>query len=284
MTCSRAELTRIRHGLPIPAFPEPVCGPPGSGLKPFVYVKDALRVLERQRPHAPYDKYDDVARKRRTNGPDYDPATSFLKGCITRSGGANHHYTGLRKYTAREILKLQTFPIDYKLEFSPSKAIGFAGDAYPPKFAESVLLRIAQTAEAFRHRLIEEDEDTTHLRELLAAKGVIFSRAPSTPTSLWHGRSSASSNPDTQSIYRYLPRLADNDNEPVFMTPAAPRRATQVKRESEPAAYSARQRSSRNDENIIRSHFSQGAKRRRVQEEMKLADSEEAFVDLSSDD
>lgn len=261
-----------------------MCGPPGSGLKPFVYVKDALRLLERRRPHARYDRYDDIAKKKRTNGPTYDPATSFLKGCVTRGGGDNHHYTGVRKFTAREVLPLQTFPIDYQLEFSPTKAIGFAGDAFPPKFAESVLLRIAQTAEAFKHGLIDAEEDTTDLRGLVASKGVVFSRTPSTPNSLFNGMSTDSSISGPNSAYRYLPRLADNDPEPAFATPAAQGRSMLRKREREAGVQSTPQRSSRYGENVIRSHFSQNVRRQRVQQEMRNAEFEEAFIDLSSDD
>jgi hypothetical protein len=163
--------------------------------------------------------YDDTSRKRTKDKPSYNPRTEFLKGCVTRSGGANYHYSGKRKFTAREIFCVQTFTLNYKLKFSPTRAISFAGDAFPPVFAEAVLQRVAQTIEAFKHNLINESEDTTDLRGLLASRGVVFRRLPSNPDPQRNTSSSPLQVPEPHALYRYLPHLADNDPEPTYPLP-----------------------------------------------------------------
>ncbi|CAN9128594.1 unnamed protein product [Alternaria alternata] len=163
-----------RRGIPLPHFPKDTHGPPGSGLKPFVYVADALKILERQRPHAPYDPYDDIAKKRRTKGDPYDPHTNFLKGCVTTGGGKNHHYSGTRTYTARELAALQTFTSTYTFLGSPTTAIEMIGNAVPPKVEEQLTLSCAQTLEAFDEGLIDAEDDITDLRAFLESKGVSF--------------------------------------------------------------------------------------------------------------
>ena len=223
-----------RRGIPLPHFPKDTHGPPGSGLESFVYVADALKVLERQRPHALYDPYDDIAKKRRTEGKPYDPHTEFLKGCVTTGGGKNHHYSGMRTYTARELAALQTFPSTYKFLGSPSTAIKMIGNAVPPKVEEQLALSCAQTLEAFDEGLIDAEDDITDLRAFLESKGCIIRRTPPNLNSFLGGQPALSSSAH-QDRYRYLSRLADNDPEPV----AAPhqrkhRRTEDVKDESRP--------------------------------------------------
>lgn len=282
-------LTFCRQGLPLPAFPKPQHGPPGSGLKPFVFVADALRQLERERPNAPYDKYDDIARKRPTKGIPYDPKVEFLKGCVTTGGGENHHYTGSRKYTAREIGALQTFPLIWKLDapyfeksISPTKATELFGNAIPPSMAEAMYLQVAQTAEAYKHNLIDETDDLSDLRGLLEAKGIIFRRKPSSPDSSF-GNYSEPRTPDGRSLYRYLPRLADNDAKPTDIVERSACRRMPMKRERAGTFHSvASHSSSRRDEDIIRSHFPPVAKRQRVVAESKNPTREEEFIDLTN--
>ncbi|RYN30057.1 hypothetical protein AA0119_g2055 [Alternaria tenuissima] len=220
-----------RRGIPLPHFPKDTHGPPGGGLESFVYVADALKILERQRPHALYDPYDDIAKKRRTEGKPYNPHTEFLKGCVTTGGGKNHHYSGMRTYTARELAALQTFPSTYKFLGSPSTAIKMIGNAVPPKVEEQLALSCAQTLEAFDEGLIDAEDDITDLRAFLESKGCIIRRTPPNLNSFLGGHSSSTH----QDRYRYLSRLADNDPEPV----AAPhqrkhRRTEDVKDESRP--------------------------------------------------
>ncbi|CAN9431770.1 unnamed protein product [Alternaria alternata] len=212
-----------RRGIPLPHFPKDTHGPPGSGLKPFVYVADALKILERQRPHAPYDPYDDIAKKRRTKGDPYDPHTNFLKGCVTTGGGKNHHYSGTRTYTARELAALQTFLSTYRFLGSPTTAIEMIGNAVPPKVEEQLALSCAQTLEAFDEGLIDAEDDITDLRAFLESKGCIIRRTPPNLNSFLGGHSSSTH----QDRYRYLSRLADNDPEPVAAPHQRKRRRTE---------------------------------------------------------
>ncbi|CAN9481156.1 unnamed protein product [Alternaria alternata] len=212
-----------RRGIPLPHFPKDTHGPPGSGLKPFVYVADALKILERQRPHAPYDPYDDIAKKRRTKGDPYDPHTNFLKGCVTTGGGKNHHYSGTRTYTARELAALQTLLSTYRFLGSPTTAIEMIGNAVPPKVEEQLALSCAQTLEAFDEGLIDAEDDITDLRAFLESKGCIIRRTPPNLNSFLGGHSSSTH----QDRYRYLSRLADNDPEPVAAPHQRKRRRTE---------------------------------------------------------
>ncbi|CAN9423967.1 unnamed protein product [Alternaria alternata] len=215
-----------RRGIPLPHFPKDTHGPPGSGLKPFVYVADALKILERQRPHAPYDPYDDIAKKRRTKGDPYDPHTNFLKGCVTTGGGKNHHYSGTRTYTARELAALQTFTSTYTFLGSPTTAIEMIGNAVPPKVEEQLTLSCAQTLEAFDEGLIDAEDDITDLRAFLESKGCIIRRTPPNLNSFLGGQPALSSSAH-QDRYRYLSRLADNDPEPVAAPHQRKRRRTE---------------------------------------------------------
>ncbi|RII08853.1 hypothetical protein CUC08_Gglean007249 [Alternaria sp. MG1] len=212
-----------RRGIPLPHFPKDTHGPPGGGLESFVYVADALKILERQRPHALYDPYDDIAKKRRTEGKPYNPHTEFLKGCVTTGGGKNHHYSGMRTYTARELAALQTFPSTYKFLGSPSTAIKMIGNAVPPKVEEQLALSCAQTLEAFDEGLIDAEDDITDLRAFLESKGCIIRRTPPNLNSFLGGHSSSTH----QDRYRYLSRLADNDPEPVAAPHQRKRRRTE---------------------------------------------------------
>jgi DNA (cytosine-5)-methyltransferase 1 len=212
-----------RRGIPLPHFPKDTHGPPGSGLKPFVYVADALKILERQRPHAPYDPYDDIAKKRRTKGDPYNPHTNFLKGCVTTGGGKNHHYSGTRTYTARELAELQTFTSTYKFLGSPTTAIKMIGNAVPPKVEEQLALSCAQTMEAFDEGLIDAEDDITDLRTFLESKGCIIRRTPPNLNSFLGDHSSSTH----QDRYRYLSRLADDDPEPVAAPHQRKRRRTE---------------------------------------------------------
>lgn len=112
----------------------------------------------------------------------YDPKT-FLKGCITTSGGVTYHYTGTRRYTPRELSLLQSFPYGYKFTGGQGEATKQIGNAFPPIMAEALYRTIAKTLEAFDQGHIEAEDDLSDLDDLLQQKGVKLRGVPPAPRS-----------------------------------------------------------------------------------------------------
>ncbi|KAF1963027.1 S-adenosyl-L-methionine-dependent methyltransferase, partial [Byssothecium circinans] len=151
-------------GFPLAPFPNPTCGPKGSGLKRYVTVADALEKLERIPPGLRDDPLHRPETLRRCNKEPYDPRNSLLKGCLTTSGGENYHYSGKRRNTARENSQFQTFPLSAHFNGSPTLVIhiltpAIVGNAYPPSPASQHFLSNAQTREAFEHGFISDEEE-----------------------------------------------------------------------------------------------------------------------------
>ncbi|KAF2636408.1 S-adenosyl-L-methionine-dependent methyltransferase [Massarina eburnea CBS 473.64] len=193
-------------GYPLAPFPNPTHGLRGSGLKRFVSVADALEKLERvPAGHRHNDPLHQPEAMRWYDKTPYDPHTSFLKGLITTSGGKNWHYTGKRKYTAREYSFLQTFPIDAYFHGSPTSAIQAIGNAYPPIAASQHMLTCAQTREAFDHGYIGAEEEIRDLWETLNTKGINVTNAAQ---------------------FRYLNRLEKNAARSDYVPPSIWARST----------------------------------------------------------
>jgi DNA (cytosine-5)-methyltransferase 1 len=172
-------LTRCSRGTPLPPFPEDTHGESGSGLKPFTFIKDALRVMDRLGSRALDDPYHQPKPMASTKTP-YDPR-SFLKGCITTSGGDNYHYSGKRKYTPREMALFQSFPYDYQFFGRPTQAMKQVGNAFPPVIAEAMYKTIRTTLEAFDDGLIGAEDDLTDLEGIFAQK-LRLTSSDSSPT------------------------------------------------------------------------------------------------------
>ncbi|OAG07098.1 S-adenosyl-L-methionine-dependent methyltransferase [Paraphaeosphaeria sporulosa] len=168
-----------KQGLPLPAFPKPLYGPKDSGLPYWVTVGDALDALERRGARADmHDEYHQPAEERILARPrePVDPRTILAK-CITTSGGANIHPSGLRKYTPREIAQLQGFPLDYMFTGSRGEATKQAGNAWAPVANTKYFLLLAQFLEAWDMGYIEADDDVEDLYNYIEDKGI---RVPST--------------------------------------------------------------------------------------------------------
>ncbi|KAF2712181.1 S-adenosyl-L-methionine-dependent methyltransferase [Pleomassaria siparia CBS 279.74] len=195
----RAAKDNMWCGTPIPPFPKPTHGPAGSGLKRYVSVADALKPLERVHPRDLLnDKYHQPDSMDILSQAPYNPDNTFLKGCITTSGGENYHYSGRRRYTVRELSLLQGFKYGYHFTGSPNKANEQNGNAFPPIMAEAMYRSCAQTLEAFDNGLIDTE---THLDDLE------YLLAPS--------RTSASAQANTREPrYRYLNRSANSNVAP----------------------------------------------------------------------
>jgi len=174
----RLLIIAARRGTPLPPFPKPTHGPPGSGLKPWHFIKDALRPIERLANRPTHDKYHQPKPTRNPREP-HSPQM-FLKGCITTNGGgdASYHYSGLRKYTPRELSLFQSFPPSYQFTSGQGEAIKQIGNAFPPIMAEALYRTIAKTLEAFDKGFIEAEDDLSDLDELLEKRGAVLQNAP----------------------------------------------------------------------------------------------------------
>ncbi|KAF2689615.1 S-adenosyl-L-methionine-dependent methyltransferase [Lentithecium fluviatile CBS 122367] len=175
----RLLIIAAKRGTPLPPFPKPTHGGPGSGLKPIVSVADALEPLERLGNRAYRDEFHQPNHSKLLNKTPYDPRTSLVKGCITTSGGENYHYSGLRKYTPRELGLFQTFPINYQFFGPQSEATKQIGNAFPPVMAEALYRSVAKTLEAFDHRLINAEDEIHDLDATLQEKEVSLPRSSS---------------------------------------------------------------------------------------------------------
>lgn len=129
----------------MPEFPPPTHGPPGSGLKPYVTVNQAIADIPAWATmHNPKDMRDNYAAWRQRNPNKPQPIVSDgnlpLQLLIDTKGPRGLHPKGKRKFTVREVLRLQGFPDTYEYHSDkPGKAITYtdamtmAGDAVPPK-------------------------------------------------------------------------------------------------------------------------------------------------------
>ena len=108
-------------------------------------------------------------------------AHTFLKGCITTSGPDSYHYSGLRKYTPRELSLFQSFPYTYKFTGGMGEATKQIGNAFPPIMAEAMYRTIAKTLEAFDKQFIDAEDDlsVSDLDGILRRKGINMRSAPS---------------------------------------------------------------------------------------------------------
>lgn len=165
----RLLIIAARRGTPLSPFPRPSHGPPGSGLKPFVYINEALAHITRQGPRAMNDPYHQP--KLYTNPrPAYDPHT-FLKGCITTGGTTATHPSGERAFTPRELSLFQSFPYLYEFTGTKSDATKQIGNAFPPIMAQAMYQIIAKTLDAFDNGLIGAEDDLSELDALLEQRG-----------------------------------------------------------------------------------------------------------------
>jgi DNA (cytosine-5)-methyltransferase 1 len=174
-------LTHSRRGIPLPPFPKPTHGPAGSGLKPYRLIHDALLPIQRLGFRATNDKYHQTKLAAEPRAP--TSPHKFLKGCITTGGAEEYHYSGLRKYTPRELALFQSFPYAYSFTGSNTEAMKQIGNAFPPTMAEALYRTISKTLEAFDNNLIGVEDDLSDLDALLERKGVRLPRAPAVTSS-----------------------------------------------------------------------------------------------------
>jgi DNA (cytosine-5)-methyltransferase 1 len=117
-----------RPGEKLPKFPEATHGDAGSGLKPYVKIRDVIYNIP------PSATHQDMISESKT--PELLIAFSgdSLAKCITTSGGQfNHHPSGWRKYNVREMACLQGFPTHHAFSTGNiGPAMKQIGNAVPP--------------------------------------------------------------------------------------------------------------------------------------------------------
>ncbi|KAF2136551.1 uncharacterized protein K452DRAFT_214904, partial [Aplosporella prunicola CBS 121167] len=113
-------------GIPLPNFPKPTHGEPGSGLIPFRTIHDTIGNLPpnldlhdiyetKARSYAPYNAHEPLKRTILTNG---DPDL--------------YHPNGRRDFTLRELALLQGFKRNFKFEGGKTSIKRQIGNACPP--------------------------------------------------------------------------------------------------------------------------------------------------------
>ncbi|KAH7116783.1 S-adenosyl-L-methionine-dependent methyltransferase [Dendryphion nanum] len=218
----RLLIIAARRGTPLPPFPKPTHGDAGSGLKRFTSVYDALLPIRCSIASgtATHDEYHQPKQMNHTNKDPYDPHNSMLPGCITTGGGGNYHYSGHRRYTAREMSLFQSFSLTYIFTGSNTEALKQIGNAFPPIMAESMYCVIAQTLEAYDNGLIGAEEEINDLQAHLESKNIRLPEPPkSTVSLLGDCLSSPSQSQTPQSPYRYLHRSVSSSNSSSPSTP-----------------------------------------------------------------
>ncbi|KAF3052169.1 hypothetical protein E8E11_005190 [Didymella keratinophila] len=165
----RLVIIAAKKDIPLPPFPKPTHGPAGSGLQPYVYVGDALRIIERLGERADRDYYHQSHKRVSRAQQVYDPFNKFI-------------------------------------DCSWSEAIKQVGNMFPPVMTEAIYRICAQTLEAFDNGFIHADDDIDDLNVTLIEKGVDIPEKPATPTSLVDLTESTSLSPYK---YLSRPELSD---------------------------------------------------------------------------
>lgn len=122
-------------GETLPCFPQPTHGP---GRQRHATIHDAIGRI----PNG-FSQHDILGSPKR-NAPPYDPNLP-LRNCVTTAGSMDVHPNGKRGFTVRELLCLQSFPLEH--EFGQTKVKRQAGNAVPPLFALALFQHIRRWLE-----------------------------------------------------------------------------------------------------------------------------------------
>ncbi|KAH7398748.1 S-adenosyl-L-methionine-dependent methyltransferase [Phaeosphaeria sp. MPI-PUGE-AT-0046c] len=213
----RLLIIAARRGTPLPPFPSPTHGPSGSGLKAFQTIHDALIPLERLGLRPTDDQYHQPKNFKELKEP-YDPRR-FLKGCITTTGSGDYHFSGLRRFTARELGLFQSFPITYKFSGSQSEATKQVGNAFPPVMAGAMYRTITKVLEAFDKGHIDAEDDIDDIDRILEHRGVRLV-PPAAPRAVFDVPSPGASNMASRYLVRDQP-LGARRLVPTYSSPFA---------------------------------------------------------------
>ncbi|KAF2195686.1 S-adenosyl-L-methionine-dependent methyltransferase, partial [Zopfia rhizophila CBS 207.26] len=152
----RLLIIAARHGFPLPPFPSPTHGVPGTGLKRLFTVWDAFAPLRNDpRTDDPHHNPGDLLQKFEQP---YDPKQKLLN-CITGSGGDNnHHFSGTRDQTVRELSLCQGFPISHHFYGGRTAGLLQVGNAFAPTMAQIMFGGCLKVLKAFHHGLIGAED------------------------------------------------------------------------------------------------------------------------------
>jgi DNA (cytosine-5)-methyltransferase 1 len=197
-------LTINRIGIPLPPFPAPTHGPPGSGLKRYVTIEDSLKGIKRQSTSLRYDPYHQPHREKRMNIKAIDPHVSLAK-CITTSGGDNAHFSGKRTYTVRELASFQGIRSDFHFAGSVSEAKKQCGNVWPPGSNTAYFRLWAAHREAFNNGFLDAEDEVLDLYDVLKAKGILIPKPPVIDVDMFDVQARRTGNHEPE--FRYLPAL-----------------------------------------------------------------------------
>ncbi|KAF2029073.1 S-adenosyl-L-methionine-dependent methyltransferase, partial [Setomelanomma holmii] len=151
-----------KTGIPLPPFPAPIRGPPGSGLKRYTTIEDALKIVECQSFALRNNRYHQPQLEKRLDLEPIDPHVNLAK-CVTTSGGDNVHHSGQRLYTVIELAQLQGFLLDHCFAGSLTQAKTQCGNAWPPRSNKHYFLLWAAHREAFDNGFIGPEDEVLDL-------------------------------------------------------------------------------------------------------------------------
>jgi DNA (cytosine-5)-methyltransferase 1 len=154
---------------PLPPFPAATHGPPGSSLRPYVTIADALHPLKSRQVRFPDDPYHQPKSMRPLNRPPINPHANLAK-VVTTSGKENAHHSGKRASTVRELAAFQGFPLDFHFTGSTRTATKQCGNAWPPGSNQFYFRVWAAHHEAYNNGMIDDEEEVLDLYDVLAQK------------------------------------------------------------------------------------------------------------------
>jgi site-specific DNA-cytosine methylase len=144
-----------RKEIPIPDFPKPSHGPPGSGRRPYATIFDALHAIPEDAA-----QHLSMAKWFPTRKPPYDP--HIQAKCLTTTkndGGGNmpYHWSGRRDFTPRDRAKLQGFQLNYILSGTEADQVKLLGNAVPPSVWSLFVGSIMKTLADWRAGRIDDE-------------------------------------------------------------------------------------------------------------------------------
>ncbi|EME89243.1 uncharacterized protein MYCFIDRAFT_76598 [Pseudocercospora fijiensis CIRAD86] len=129
----------------LPEFPAETSGP---GLRPFMTVNEAISNIKPDATNHNPQQMRQEQRMKPRNLPAAD-GNKVLQHIVDRAGPSALHPNGRRKFTIREVMRLQTFPDTYKMRIESrngrtpwTKAVGMVGDAVPPVVMEAIFTNV----------------------------------------------------------------------------------------------------------------------------------------------
>lgn len=135
--------------IPLPGYPKPTRGKPGSGLPPYRTILDACGNIPDDAP-----AHLNMAHWNNPPKPASNPRK--LAKCIMTKLDMDH-WDGLRKITPCEMAQLQGFLMDYLWAGNYKEICRQIGNAVPPIVWQHFVRAILKTLQDWRHGRIDDE-------------------------------------------------------------------------------------------------------------------------------